>query len=313
MEHLQEEITEYLTYCHIYKELSQHTLKAYEIDLTQFYKYVEQFKSKQADKENIIGYLAHIHQNFKPKTTKRKIASLKAFFNYLLYIEKLNDNPFRTIRTNFKSPQLLPRVIPLSIIEKILCAAHHHLNASDDLTFRQRNVVLRDITVLELLFVTGMRVSELCSLKINDVNLQSGVVRILGKGAKERIIQISNHDVLDTLKQYVASFESQLRQSDFLLMNRLGGRLSEQSVRSIIKKYAEQIDADMHITPHMFRHSFATFLLEEDVDIRYIQQLLGHSSITTTQIYTHITTNKQKEILTLKHPRNKLCVKKDNI
>ncbi len=167
---------------------------------------------------------------------------------------------------------------------------------------------LRDIAVLELLFATGMRVSELCSISTETINMNNGTIRIYGKGAKERIIQIGNPDVRAAVKRYYVAFSEQIQGTGWLFVNRQGNHLSDHSVRNMINGYATRAGIEQHITPHMFRHSFATLLLEEDVDIRYIQQLLGHSSITTTQIYTHVTSKKQRDILTTKHPRNKITI-----
>ena len=172
-------------------------------------------------------------------------------------------------------------------------------------TYSQR-VLVRDVAILELLFATGMRISELCSLHTDDIDLIEGSVKIYGKGAKERLIQISNQNVLIALRNYAGCWNDGIKSSNHFFLNRLGNSLSDQSVRYMIQKYSGQAGISLHITPHMFRHSFATFLLEEDVDLRYIQRLLGHSSITTTQIYTHVTLKKQRDILTYKHPRNKL-------
>ena len=165
---------------------------------------------------------------------------------------------------------------------------------------------LREIAVMEMLFATGARVSEICSLTPNAVDLPNHTIKIFGKGSKERIIQIENADVLKILAKYYAAFEKDIQDCGWFFVNKLHKRLSEQSVRELVNKYAELAESSIHITPHMFRHSFATLLLEEDVDIRYIQKLLGHSSITTTQVYTHVSLAKQKEILSVKHPRNKI-------
>lgn len=165
-------------------------------------------------------------------------------------------------------------------------------------------VALRNVLILELLFATGMRVSELCSLKTKQINFIDFVIRIYGKGSKERLIQICNTSVCRLIDKYKETIEQ--KENDYFFLNRLNNRLSEQSVRYMIDDYARNAQISQHITPHMFRHSFATLLLEEDVDIRYIQQMLGHSSITTTQIYTHTSISKQKMILETKHPRNKL-------
>jgi integrase/recombinase XerD len=159
---------------------------------------------------------------------------------------------------------------------------------------------------MELMFATGLRVSELCRLNVADLDLVEGTVKIYGKGAKERIVQIGTPTVLTVLSEYYSCFGGRADAPFFV--NRIGTRISEQSVRSILNKYASRISGDLHVTPHMFRHSFATLLLEADVDIRYIQQILGHSSITTTQIYTHVAMAKQRTILLNKHPRNKLSV-----
>lgn len=160
--------------------------------------------------------------------------------------------------------------------------------------------------ILEMLYATGMRISELCSLKSEHFDYNDYIVKIYGKGAKERLIQICNENVQLLIDRYKLLVKPQ--ESLYYFTNRLHNRLSEQSVRNMINDYAKNAQISQHITPHMFRHSFATLLLEEDVDIRYIQQMLGHSSITTTQIYTHTSLSKQKAILSTKHPRNKFDI-----
>lgn len=223
----------------------------------------------------------------------------------MAYEEVINGNPFAKIKIKFQEPHVLPRTIPLDKIEKILMSAYH-TKTHVQMTKLQYKNTLRDIAVLEILFATGMRVSELCSIKNDDINICDGTVRIFGKGSKERIVQIGNCEVLSALSDYQNAFGNLIEQEGFFFINRLQHRLSEQSVRFMINKYTKLANIDMHITPHMFRHSFATLLLEEDVDIRYIQQLLGHSSIITTQIYTHVASKKQRDILKTKHPRNKI-------
>ena len=148
-----------------------------------------------------------------------------------------------------------------------------------------------------------MRISELCALKNNDVNLFDGTILIYGKGDKERLIQIGNAAVIHILEEYKNNYHSEIQNCNHFLANQSGNALSDQSVRRMINKYTSLAAIDLHITPHMFRHTFATCLLEADVDIRYIQEMLGHSSINITQIYTHVAVAKQKDILTTKHPR----------
>ena len=289
----------YLVYCSTQKELNAKTIKAYRIDLTQFIGFVSAFQ-EPFSKESLTSYLALLHTQYQPKTTKRKIASLKAFFHYLEYEDLLEHNPFNKIRLSYREPKRLPKTIPANIIELLLNTVYQEYQQVS--SSYQKKAILRDIAVIELLFATGMRISELCCLKYQDIDMENCSVLILGKGAKERMIQIGNPSVISALSCYIDAFQTDIAQCKWLFVNRLGGRLSEQSVRFMINKYVEHAGITMHITPHMFRHSFATLLLEADVDIRYIQKMLGHSSITTTQIYTSVSMHKQKAILTEKHP-----------
>ena len=247
-----------------------------------------------------------LFRSYQPKTTKRKIASLKAFFHFLEYEDLLENNPFNKIQLSFREPKRLPKTIPANIIQLFLNTIYRQAQQAP--THGKKKSILRDIAVTELLFATGVRISELCNLKYKNIDIENRSLLIWGKGSKERIIQIGNPDVISALSAYITAFEHEISQSGWLFVNRLGNRLSEQSVRLMINKYAELAGIAMHITPHMFRHSFATLLLEADVDIRYIQKMLGHSSITTTEIYTSVSMHKQKAILTEKHPRNNMEV-----
>lgn len=298
----------YLEHCRIHKKLDTKTLKAYRIDLTQFAT-ITSFRFP-ITKEILNDYLSILHHRFQPKTVKRKIASVKAFFRFLEFEEILECNPFSKINISFREPLRLPKTIPAPIIQKFLSTLYREKRFAK--TPYQKLVIIRDIAVMELLFATGMRISELCHLKWQDIDLESGRVLIFGKGSKERILQIGNPDVLEALYSYRASTfsisenakDALTSDGNWLFLNRRHNRLSEQSVRNMICKYVHIAGITMHITPHMFRHSFATLLLEADVDIRYIQKMLGHSSINTTEIYTYVSMHKQKEILTEKHPRN---------
>ncbi|GHV17500.1 integrase [Clostridia bacterium] len=290
MADLEKWIAEYLNCCNNQKKLNAKTVKAYAIDLRQF---LEHTRGGTEMRKSILTYLNELHRRFNPRTAKRKTASLKAFFHYLEFEELIESNPFDKIRTKFQEPKSLPKTIPLDSIERIFGAVYN-------------NASLLDAAILELLFATGMRVSEVCAVKCRDIDLSAGVVRIMGKGSKERLMQISNKEALAALKRYKDEFSDKL--NEFFFINRLGNRLSEQSVRFMLNKYAALAEIPCRITPHMFRHSFATLLLENDVDIRYIQRMLGHSSIVTTQIYTHVASEKQRTILSAKHPRNTFSV-----
>ncbi len=294
-------IPEFIEYCEFRKNLNGKTIKAYSTDLRQMSKYI-----KSLDKTSICSYISYLHKTYKPKTCRRKIATLKAFVHYLLIEDIIDINPFDKIETAFREPILLPKTIPLNIIKNMLAIAYDNYRNSS--TEYSQKSSLREIAVMEMLFATGARVSEICSLTPNAVDLPNHTIKIFGKASKERIIQIENADVLKILAKYYAAFEKDIQNCGWFFVNKLHKRLSEQSVRELVNKYAALAESSIHITPHMFRHSFATLLLEEDVDIRYIQKLLGHSSITTTQVYTHVSLAKQKEILSVKHPRNKIIL-----
>lgn len=304
---LSQQIQNYLDFCRHQKKLNEKTLKAYAIDLRQFTESVRTC-SFEPSRTILNQFITELHKKYRPKSAKRKIASIKAFFVFLEYEEIIQENPFSKIKVKFKEPYLLPRTIPLNTIETIFTAAHqeaYHLKTSSGFSSL---AAIRDTAVLELLFATGVRVSELCTLYAADIDLEHGNIKIYGKGSKERMVQIANAEVLETLKKYYQTFKSDIDAIGYFFVNRLHRRLSEQSVRFMINKYVKKCNISGHITPHMFRHSFATLLLEEDVDIRYIQELLGHSSIMTTQIYTHVAVNKQRDIIATKHPRNKIAL-----
>ena len=307
MNTLNKYIDEYLEYCEIRKRLDSKTIKAYRIDLNQYFLFSATFP-QYLSKNTVDSFITNLHKQYKTKTIKRKIASLKAFFHYLEYQELLNENPFSKLDIRFREEKLLPKTIPFYSIQIFLSTMYAQKELAS--TPFQHNCCIRDIAVIELLFATGMRISELCSLKPTDVDLKSNNILIYGKGAKERILQIGNPEVLSALNIYRGTFEREIAHCGYFFVNRLQQKLSEQSVRFMIKRYTKLSHLEQHITPHMFRHSFATLLLEQDVDIRYIQRMLGHSSISTTEIYTHVSNAKQKEILLHKHPRNLIDVNK---
>ncbi len=304
---LKEKINLYLYYCKFQKELDDKTIKAYRIDLEQFVAFVGEDEDN-LDKEKLNSYLLHIHSVYKQKTIKRKIASVKALFHYFEEENIIAVNPFHRVKTKFKEEIVLPKIIPRDVIEQLLDYLYEK-ESSKECSKWKKNLILRDVAVIETLFSTGIRISELCHLQSKFFDLKDGVLCIQGKGGKERYLQIGNSDVLYILNTYKNCFANEIKEHGYFFVNRYGQPLSEQSARRMIHKYADAIQADMNITPHMFRHSFATYLMEEDVNIRYIQKMLGHASITTTQIYTFVTTEKEKEILRTRHPRNKMCIR----
>lgn len=307
MNTLNDYVAEYIEYCKYRKRLDQKTLKAYRIDLKQYADYLQNI-SEFYFKDNLDKYITYLHKQYKPKTVKRKIASLKAFFHYMEYKEILSENPFTKLDIRFREAKLLPKTIPFHSLQTFLSTLYQQ-KAQATSTYQLR-CCIRDIAVIELLFATGMRISELCSLRPSDMDFVSNNILIYGKGAKERILQIGNPEVLSALSLYHETFKSDIDACGYFFVNRLQKKLSDQSVRYMITHYARLAGIEQHLTPHMFRHSFATLLLEQDVDIRYIQRMLGHSSISTTEIYTHVSNVKQKDILLNKHPRNLMDINK---
>jgi integrase/recombinase XerD len=298
---------EFLSHCQFEKNLSEKTLKAYKTDLAQLLAFMQ---SRSFDivitsisKVELKEYLISIG-SLKSKSVKRKIATVKALFNYLEFEDILAINPFRKMRINIKEPKRLPLVMDIREITRIFKTAYSYKRMETKPETYSYFQALRDIVILELLFSTGARVSEIAGLTKSNINLESGSITIRGKGDKERAIQICNRETIDLLKLYYKLYKPSIEKAgNYFLVNRLGHKLSDQSIRMIVKKLAGTAGINRHITPHMFRHSFATLLLEKDVDIKYIQSLLGHSSIMTTQIYTHVNRAKQKQILRTKHPR----------
>ena len=304
MNTLKQMIGDYLMYCEAQRKLSAKSTKAYAIDLEQFRRQVK--KEDIPAKTDISAYIACLHKIYKPRTVKRKIACIRAFLNYLEFEELITENPMKKIKTKFQEPQVLPRTIPLTSIESILAVAYQELKQAQ--TAYAINSALRNTAMIELMFATGLRVSELCSLNAEHIDLCNGNIRIMGKGKRERILQVGNPEVISILRRYAKENTVRKQKSEFFFINRFSTRISEQSVRFLVKRLCVKAKIGQKITPHMFRHSFATLLLEEDVDIRYIQRMLGHSSILTTQIYTQVSTEKQRQILTAKHPRNRISV-----
>lgn len=305
MNTLKDYISEYLNYCEYRKQLNFKTIKAYKIDLNQYNSFCLDI-SDPFSKKAVDSYITELFKHYKSKSVKRKIASLKAFFHYLEYTEFLAQNPFDKLDVYFREAKLLPKTISFHSIQKFLSVLYaQKMQAVSTYQFK---CCLRDIAVIELLFATGMRISELCSLKPSDIDLESNTVLIYGKGAKERILQLGNSEVISALATYQSTFKADISACGYFFVNKRKQKLSDQSVRFMINRYAALAGIEQHITPHMFRHSFATLLLEQDVDIRYIQKMLGHSSISTTEIYTHVSSAKQKDILVNKHPRNFMVV-----
>ncbi len=308
----QELVEDYLGHCRDEVRLDPKTIRAYRCDLDQFVMWAH---GAQLCRGSIRAYVARLNKHYSQRTVRRKIASLKAFAAYRSGESQSEDiqvvNPFDTLRLSIREPKRLPRTIPYEDVRRML--SHSGLANADDAERRTANRgdlisdddmrTLRDQVIIELLISTGIRVSELCGLDRSDCDLAGRVLRIFGKGAKERVVQLESEATTDLLARYLRALDIKWAARQPLFLNRFGKRLSDQSVRNIVARSAESVGIETHITPHMFRHTFATVLLEEGVDIRYIQSVLGHSSIKTTEIYTHVASAKQREALRLHNPR----------
>ena len=292
---LEKQLESYYEDCKFRKRL----IKAYTIDLNQ---YLEFITTTEINQKIINEYIHYLNKKYlKYKTIKRKIASVKAFYSYLEYEEIIDYSPFNKIKTKIKEPKLLPKTIQKDYIDKIIHLLLKDLKNSK--TEFQKKISLRNITLISVMFSTGIRVSELCNIKLKDIDLLEKKLKIFGKGSKERILYLGNSNVVQLCQMYL-TYNNTCKKNEYYFLNKFNKKLSEQTVRILLKKIESELELSTHITPHMFRHTFATTLLEKGVDIRYIQNILGHSSISTTQIYTYVTYSKQKEILTNKNPIN---------
>lgn len=297
-------ISQFLLHCRHEKNLNSKTLKAYATDLRQMHEFLDRGRDLGTvaliGKAEIRGYIRHLHASLAPRSLKRKVATMKSLFRFLEREDVIPVSPFRKMDVRIREPRRLPRTVPLDQITRLFQHVYAGCASAPEGT-RRRETLVRDLAVLETLFATGARVAEVCSLTPEDVDLSRGRVRILGKGARERIVQLCHPQAIAALREY----RNQRRESDspWFFSNRLGRRLSEQSVRSILRRHAVAAGLGLHVTPHMLRHSVATMLHEDGVDIRYIQHLLGHRSIATTQIYTEIGEVSQRRMLLRHHPR----------
>jgi integrase/recombinase XerD len=309
---LQEAVSQFLFHCRYEKNLSPKTLKAYSIDLRQFREYLDgEMKITglgEVDKTALRTYIKSLFGPLKEKSVKRKVASLKSMFHFLEREDAIAVNPFRKMDVRIKETRRLPRTIPLSDLKRLFQHLYRLKREHPEPESYAYRALVRDIAVLETLFATGARVAEICNLRDENVDLRRGRVKILGKGGRERILQLCDEEALTSIRDYRSLWAEEVAASGYFFHNRLGGRLSEQSVRAMLRRWSPEANIGQTITPHMLRHSVATLLLEEGVDIRYIQTILGHSSILTTQIYTQVPDGQQRRVLAMKHPRRRFRV-----
>lgn len=291
---------QFRAYIVVEKNFSEHTAKAYVSDVLSFLIWLEENSIENVDFNRVREYLRFVHKyNYKKTTISRKISALRTFYKYL-YRENLVDlNPVSGISAP-KKDKVLPKFLCKDEVEKIL----NNVNIETPAGYRNR-------AILELLWATGMRISELSGLNYGDLNLEQNEIRVFGKGAKERIVLVSERAksylerYLQNARKLVAvGFEvGDLREDSPVFINNTGYRLNPKTIRNVINSIVEKIQLPKKVTPHVFRHSFATYLIENGADLRVVQELLGHASISNTQIYTHISTKHLTETYTQAHPR----------
>jgi integrase/recombinase XerC len=284
------------TYIKLELNLSPHTVLAYTRDINQFLDFVKSKGSLFDDPQRIDPAFARSYlrwlelKHFSKKSVARKISSCRAFFRYLLRERKIKLNPFENILTPKLGKRLPSFLYPEEVLKLLKAVNLKHKNGP------------RDLAIIELIYASGMRVGEVAKLRTENIDLGSGEVLVQGKGDKERVVLIGSH-AINSIKAYLVNRNK--KADSQLFMGRAGTKLTSRSIERMIRKYAKKAGLEKRVTPHTLRHSFATHLLGGGADLKVVQELLGHSSLSTTQIYTHITKEKLKSIYDNSHPRAK--------
>jgi len=286
---MKKNLKKFLEYLKFQKDYSPNTIKAYREDIRQFLDFIRKKKISEINHRTLRNFLSFLKDNdYSPKSASRKIASLKSFFKFLTQKKLIKSNPAILLRSP-KLPQKLPDFLTFEEVNRVL-----------QMVKGKNWLSSRDKAILELLYSTGIRVGELTFLKLQDINFIEEVIKVKGKGRKERIVPIGK-PALNALMEYLKRRPNKKEKSVFL--NKFGKPLTARSVERMIKKCGKISGIATRVTPHTFRHTFATHLLDRGADLRSVQELLGHERITTTQIYTHLTIERLKELYLKSHPR----------
>ena len=295
---IEEILDQYISYILIEKGLSVTTIEAYSSDIHFFIDFIEKQNIKNIaaiDDILILKYIIYIEKKgLGANSRSRHIISLRGFFNFALHEKIIKKNPFKNI-TLPKTGHKLPSFLSINEIKMLLKAPD-----------KTKKNGIRDTAMLELLYATGLRVSELINIKLQDINLDAGYIKVFGKGAKERIVPMGKfaiEEIEEYLKQTRKLFLKK-RGSNYLFLNSSSNKLTRQGFWKLLKKYTKKALIKKNISPHTFRHSFATHLLEGGADLITVKTMLGHSDISSTQIYTHISKTKLQEMHKKFHPRN---------
>jgi len=321
--HLSQACEQFLTHCRYSKKLSEHTLRAYDIDLTEFLRFATRKRVlKECDKRLLTSYLRYLFEErgLKESSVKRRIACLKAMFRWLEYEEHIEANPFQKFPATIKLPGRLPRGLNRAELKALLQAPIKSLGFDGRRDCSQENLLqaagtrhgllqVTTLTCLEILFSTGIRVAELTAIRLKDLNLGEGSLKIHGKGDRERMVFLPDAATVRLVRAYIRARAAAPLKTDHLIVTTRGTAATTQFVRVLVRKAGEAANIPRRITPHMLRHSTATHLLDSGVDIRHVQKLLGHQSITTTQIYTQVSDSMLKKAIFRGHPMGRIVNK----
>ena len=286
---------QFIHHLRVEKGLARNTIESYSRDLTRYFDFLEKssLHPLEASQINIMEYVSSLAGPLSIRSIARNLSSLKVFYRFLVSDGKIQTNPARLI-SNPKLPRRLPGVLSGEEVERLLAAPDASTNRG-----------LRDRAMLELLYASGLRVSELVGLRITNINLEAGWVRTLGKGSKERMVPMGSK-AQQSLKEYLTHSRPSLlrkRSSSYLFVTSRAKPMSRQAFWKITKRVSKMAGIRKEISPHSLRHSFASHLLEHGADLRSVQIMLGHADISTTQIYTHVTRERLKQIHERYHPR----------
>ena len=292
---MNKELDDFINYLEYERNYSNNTIIAYKNNILQLINYLESINIndiKSVKYETIRGYLSYLHENkYKSKSISRMISSMRSFFKYLKVENVISNNPM-TLISNPKLEKKLPKYLTINEVEKIL-------NVPD----MNDKIGIRDAFILELLYVSGIRVSELVNIKLNDIEESQRRIKILGKGNKERYVLYGSR-CSELLKKYISVRSNFLKYpNDYLILSKTGRKINTREIRNIINRIKTKAGISISISPHTFRHTFATHMLNEGADIRAVQELLGHENLSTTTIYTHLTNEKLRRTYLNTHPR----------
>ncbi|MFJ2042627.1 tyrosine-type recombinase/integrase [Paenibacillus taichungensis] len=301
-------IKQYEIYLSVERNLSRKSIKAYLSDLNRLVDWFNDNQIYDVNRDNLRKYLEQLtsEQTLKDSTIKRKYICFKAFFNYLVQEGDIAESPIFGFGRNFKTAKRIPKTLSVNEVERLLNAPQEDMKQLRT-DFRKR-INLRNDAIIELLYVIGIRIGELVGIDIEHIDLEEKTVLIFGKGRKERLLYISSNEVIIKIKTWLHAREHFDPNSNALFINKYGDRLSIYSIEDIYSKYRDLSKVSKKSTPHYLRHSFATHLLNNGADLRSVQEILGHTNVSTTQIYTEVSVERKKDVLSRFNPRNNLKV-----